>query len=85
MTEQYRALKAASEGLEYPALLEKVQRYEAALLRIVEQAREQEALIEHRETTGQDVTSGDKQVWQAYRETAKLAASALRLGPDALL
>ena len=66
-------------------LLAVLRRYDAALRRIVEQPREQEALIAYREKTRQDVSEGDKQVRHAYRETAKIAAAALCLSPRALL
>jgi hypothetical protein len=85
LAEHLKAEKAAREGAEHSALAEKVQRYETALLRIVEQPREHEALIDHREKDGPEVSAGDRQVLHAYRETAKITASALRLGPAALL
>lgn len=58
-------------------LLAKVKRYEAALYRIVEKEREQKALIEHREKTGQEVTEADRQRWFAYLDTAHIAEAAL--------
>lgn len=85
LARQLKSEKAGREAADFSALAEKLGRYETALRRIVEQPREQEALIEHREQTGQDVSAGDRQLWHAYREAAKIAACALRLGPDALL
>ena len=58
-------------------LLAKVKRYEAALLRIVQKADEQKALMEHREKTGQEVPPSDLQRYFAYLKTARIASEAL--------
>ncbi len=66
-------------------LYQNVKRYEAALQRIVERPQDQKRLIEHRESTGQEVTEGDRQRWYAYLDVAHLAAEALGLSGHALL
>jgi hypothetical protein len=64
-------------------LLHDARKYAAALQRIVEKAREQEALIKHREASGQEATDADRQRWFAYLEIAHLAEQGLSHGsPD---
>lgn len=58
-------------------LLHKVKEYEAALLLIAGKAEEQQALMEHRAKTGQDVTESDRQRFFAWLKTAHIAAEAL--------
>jgi hypothetical protein len=58
-------------------LLHKVREYEAALLRIAGKPEEQQALMEHRAKTGQEVTESDRQRLFAWLKTAHIAAGAL--------
>lgn len=65
-------------------LLHDVRKYSAGLMRVIEKAREQEALIKHREATGQEVTEADRQRWFAYLEAAHIAEEGLAPSPPAL-
>src|ERR1017187_6235119 len=58
-------------------LLHTLKRYEEALLRIAEKPGEQKKLMEHRESTGKEVTESDQQRWFAYLKTGHSAAEAL--------
>jgi hypothetical protein len=58
------------EGRAVALLLHTVKRYEAALLLIAERPAEQQALMEHRKTTGQEVPASDLQRFLAYLKTA---------------
>jgi len=64
----------------WPLLLQNLKRYEAALLRIAEKPEEQKVLMEHRETTGQEVPASDLQRWFAYLDVAHMASEALSHG-----
>jgi|SRR5581483_12246172 len=66
-------------GLEL--LLYEAKRYSEALTRIAGKAGEQEALIKHREETGQEVTEADRQRWFAYLDVAHIAREALSQTP----
>jgi len=65
------------EGRGVALLLHTVKRYEAALLRIAEKPAEQQTLMEHRKTTGQEVPAADLQRYFAYLKAAHIAAEAL--------
>jgi hypothetical protein len=58
-------------------LLFNVKRYEAAILRIAEIAKEQKALMEHRYRTGQEVSDVDLARYASYLKTAHIATDAL--------
>ena len=63
-------------------LLHNVKRYEAALLRIAAKPAEQEALMKHRQETGQEGVKSDRQRWFAYLDVAKMAREALTGKPS---
>ncbi len=69
----------AGRGVEL--LLYDVNRYRNALNRIAAKPAEQEALIKHREETGQEVTDADRQRWFAYLDVAHIAEEALSPNP----
>jgi hypothetical protein len=69
----------AGRGMEL--LLFDVRRYSAALVRIGGKAAEQEALMKHREATGQEVVDSDRQRWFAYLDVARIASEALSHNP----
>ena len=69
----------AGRGMEL--LLFDARRYGEALSRIVAKAEEQEALIKHREASGQDVTETDRQRWFAYLDVSHIARQALSPDP----
>ncbi len=55
--------------------------YEAALLRIAGKPDEQQALIDHRQRTGQEVGASDRDRLLTHRKTAFFAMEALGLPP----
>lgn len=71
----------AGRGMEL--LLYDARRYSAALVRIAGKAAEQEALIKHREETGQEVPDLDRQRWFAYLDVGHIASEALSHNPPA--
>jgi len=70
----------AGRGMEL--LLYEAKRYSEALMRIAAKADAQEALIKHREATGQEVTEADRQRWFAYLDVAHMAQEALSRNPQ---
>jgi hypothetical protein len=57
-----------------------VNRYRDALIRIAAKPAEHEALMKHREETGQEVPESDRQRWFAYLDVAQIASQ--DLSPD---
>ncbi len=68
---------AAGSGESTSVLAGRVQRYEDALWEIVQLARDQEELIEHRRSQNESVSDVDIARWLAFRKASKKAAEAL--------
>jgi hypothetical protein len=64
---------------------DKVQRYEAALRRIIYQAESWKRLMEHWEETGRGVTDTHRAILRAYLGNAREAAAALGMSRRQLL
>ncbi len=62
-------------------LLFDANRYRDGLNRVIAKAQEQEALIKHREETGQEVTDADRQRWFAWLDVAHIADEVLSPKP----
>jgi hypothetical protein len=62
-------------------LLQKVKRFEAALVQIAEKATDQNALMEHKYQTGEEVTNVDMARYASYLKTFHIAAEALGRHP----
>jgi len=62
-------------------LLFDANRYRDGLNRVIAKAQEQEALIKHREETGQEVTDADRQRLFAWLDVAHIAGEALSHNP----
>ena len=63
-----------ADGVEL--LLYDLRRYQAAVARVFEMEREQEALLDHKTATGQECEA-DRQRWLAYRKLAHAVTEAL--------
>lgn len=62
-------------------LLFDANRYRNALNRIAAKPAEHEALMKHREETGQEVPESDRQRWFAYLDVARIAQGVLSPNP----
>jgi len=62
-------------------LLYDAKRFAAGLASVVRKADDQKALMDHKTTTGQEVTDADRQRWFAYLEAAHIALKALSHEP----
>src|SRR5579864_5438384 len=69
----------AEKGIEL--LLYDARRFSQGLARIIQKADEQKALMDHKATTGQEVTEADRQRWFAYLDVAHMAQEALSHNP----
>ncbi len=58
-------------------LLHDAKRFAEGLVRVVQKADDQKALMDHKATSGQEVTEGDRQRWFAYLDAAHSAQEAL--------
>jgi hypothetical protein len=65
-------------------LLFDANRYRDGLNRVITKAQEHEALIKHREETGQEVTDADRQRWFAYLDMAHVAEEVLSPNPPSV-
>jgi len=63
------------------ALAARVERYEDALWEVMELARDQQQLIEHRRSQKESVSDVDVGCWLALRKASKKAMAALGLDP----
>jgi hypothetical protein len=74
-----RVAEDAADGLRESAIAMagRVERYEDALWEIIQLARDQEKLIEHRRSQNESVSDVDVARWLAFRKASKKAAEAL--------
>lgn len=70
----------AGRGMEL--LLFDARRFAAGLVRIVQKADDQKALMDHKTASGQEVTESDRQRWFAYLDAAHIANEALGRASD---